>query len=170
MLGASFVIYQSKTNSGSILCRRSGELWTDTLLLIHRLILRWEVLSRNWQRVRESNAQESASLLGKINFLSCNLRQSAEIIFVMNCVERWPYGNPACSPNNRRSSQIHHSRSNEPIIVKAGNIAAAGRCGTSCTISLSPRPRLRVKAKVIRLPDGTTPRGYAVTVPCLKLQ
>ena len=34
MLKASFVIYQFKKDSGSILCRRSGELWTDTLLLI----------------------------------------------------------------------------------------------------------------------------------------
>ena len=50
----------------------------------------------------------------------------------MNCVERWPYGNPACSPNNRRSSQIHHSRSNEPIIVKAGNIAAAKIYRSKC--------------------------------------
>jgi hypothetical protein len=28
------VLYQLKTNSGSILCRRSGELWTDTLSLL----------------------------------------------------------------------------------------------------------------------------------------
>ena len=33
MLRASFVIYQSKTNSGSIPCRRNGELWTDTCCL-----------------------------------------------------------------------------------------------------------------------------------------